>query len=53
MKKEDIEFLNQLIISLDDAGKKLEYFYNKKDAENFNKVKKFILQLQTKISETI
>lgn len=50
MKKRDVPFLNQLVNSLEEAGSKLEEAYVKKDYENFNKLKKFILQIQKKIS---
>ena len=53
MKREDIEFLSQLIKALEEAGLKLEEAYEKKDYENFNKTKKFIMQIQRKISEVI
>lgn len=49
--REDISFLNQLIETLEEAGLRLKEAYNKKDHENFNKSKKFILQIQEKISE--
>jgi hypothetical protein len=51
MKEEDMEFLSQMISSLEEASKKLTESYNKKDYEKFSKSKKFILNLQTKISE--
>lgn len=51
MKKEDIEFLNQLIKSLEEAGRKLKESYEEKDSDMFIKSKKFILQIQRKISE--
>ncbi len=53
MKREDIEFLNQLIKALEEAELRLEETYEKKDYENFNKTKKFIMQIQRKISEVI
>lgn len=53
MKKGDIPFLNQLVKALEEGELKLEEFYNKKDYENFIKVKKFILQVQEKISEVV
>ncbi len=53
IKKEDIPFLNQLINSLGEAESKLEKYYDKKDYENFNKSKKFMLKIQKQISEVI
>lgn len=45
----DTEFLNQVVNSLDQALSKLEEAYNKKDYDLFNKSKKFILEMETKI----
>ena len=50
MKKEDISFLSQLVNSLEDAELKLEKAYKSKDAEEFNKIKKFMLDIQKQIS---
>lgn len=46
-------FLNQLIQSLEETQLKLEEAYNRKDIETFNKTKKFMMQIQEKISEII
>ncbi len=53
MKGDDIAFLRQLVNSLEEAASKLEECYKFNQAENFNKTKKFILQIQRKISEAI
>jgi hypothetical protein len=53
MKEEDREFLSQMVDSLEEAGRKLIEAYNKKDYENFSKSKKFILNIQNKISEIV
>lgn len=53
MKKEDIPFLNQLVNSLEEAELKLGKAYEKKDYDEFNKSKKFMLQIHKKISEVI
>ena len=50
MEKEDVAFLKQLIESLEDSGKKLENAYNKRDANEFNKIKRFMLELQGQIA---
>ncbi len=50
IKKEDIMFLNQLVHTLEEAELKLEESYNKKNYENFNNMKKLIMQIQNKIS---
>lgn len=51
--KDDASILNQLIMSLEESESKLEAYYEKKDYDNFNKAKKFILILSKKISEVI
>ncbi len=53
VKRDDIPFLNQLVKALEETESKLEKAYEKKDYENFNKSKKFMLQIQRKISEVI
>ena len=53
MEKGDLEFLSQLVDSIQEAGDKLEKAYDKKDYEKFDKTKKFILQIQRKISEVL
>jgi len=53
MKTEDIQFLNQLIKSLEDAEKNLAKSYEKKDYDKFNQSKKIMLQIQKEISEII
>lgn len=53
IKKEDIPFLNQLVKSLEEALSKLEKSYEKKNYEEFNKSKKFMLKIQKQISEVI
>ena len=53
MKRSDISFLMQLVESLEDSQKKLEEAYKAQDFEEFNKVKKFMLQIQMQISDTL
>ncbi len=53
MKKEEVVFLNQLIESLEDSEKKLEEAYNKNNFDDFNKIKKFMLDLQMQISKLL
>lgn len=53
MKKEDIPFLNQLIESLEDGALKLEVAFERKDSEDFIRIKKFMIQMQKKIAEVI
>ena len=52
-EKGDIDFLKQLVESLEKAIQNLEEFYEKKDYENFDKTKKFIIQIQNKILELV
>lgn len=51
MRRQDINFLNQLIESLEKAEDKLKEAQEKKDYDNFNKSKKFMIQIQKKISK--
>ena len=51
--KEEIFFLSQLIGSLEESELKLEEYYNKKDYENFNNLKKLMISVSKKISEVI
>jgi len=53
MKKEDIPLLNQLIEAAGEARLIIEVAYNNKDSENFNKAKKFIIQVHKKILDII
>jgi hypothetical protein len=53
MNKEDVPFLNQLLKSLEEAGKNLEQAYRKNNSESFNKSKKSIIQIQKEISAMI
>jgi hypothetical protein len=50
MKKGDISFLSQLIKSLEDAESKLKKAYEKKDSDDFNEVKSFMLRVQRQIA---
>lgn len=51
--REEVFFLNQLVKSLEESELKLEEYYNKKDYENFNNLKKLMISVSTKISEVI
>jgi hypothetical protein len=53
LTKEEISFLNHLIKSLEESGLKLEEYYIKKDYEKFKNIKKFMLEMQKKISEIV
>jgi len=45
--------LLQIIDSLEEAYKSLEYFYVNKDLDKFNETKKFILELKNKTDELL
>ena len=49
MKRNDIAILTQIIDSLGEAELKLEEAYEKKDAKEFAKAKKFMGQMERKI----
>ncbi len=53
LTKEEISFLNHLIKSLEESGLKIEEYYKKRDYEKFNNMKKFMLEMQKKISEIV
>ena len=53
MEKREIQYIAQLITTLEKVGAKLEKSHNEKNTDEFNKVKKFILQIQRKISEVL
>jgi hypothetical protein len=50
---EGISFLNQLIISLEEAELKLEQAYKRNKPEQVKAIKEFILKIQKKLSEEI
>ena len=50
MNKEDFSVLSHLVKTLGEMELKLEEAYEKKDSEEFNKSKKFMLDMQKKIS---
>lgn len=49
IKEGDLSVLNQLIKNLEDSYAKLKKFYDKKDSENFNKIKIEIIKSQREI----
>ncbi len=53
MKKEEIEFLNQLVKTLEDSAPELEKAYEQKDYEKFISLKKNMLQIQEQIVNLI
>jgi len=53
IEEDNIDFLKQLVRALETATPKLEEAYIKKSPEDFTRIKKFIIEIQKKISETI
>jgi exonuclease VII small subunit len=53
MNKEVIPFLTQLVKALEESELKLEEAYQEGNSEKISQCKKFILEIQTKISETL
>mgnify|MGYP001560620310 CR=1 FL=1 len=53
MKKEDVSFLMQLVSTLEEVDIELESAYVQGDINKFNRVKKFIMQINQKISEVL
>ncbi len=51
LDRENIDLLNQSMKSLEEAELKLEEAYEKKEYERFDKIKKFILEIESKIGE--
>ena len=49
MQRGDISFLKQLIKSLEDSESKLKKAYEKKDPDDFNELKSFMLKIQKQI----
>jgi hypothetical protein len=49
MRKEDLQFVDKLIKVLVEAELKLEKYYQKRDINSFNEIKKFILTIQKEI----
>jgi hypothetical protein len=50
---EGISFLNQLVISLEESGLKLEQSYKREKPEQLKAIKEFIIKIQKKIAEEL
>lgn len=50
-EKDGLEYLNQLIVTLEESIVKLEGYYEEKDYVNFDKMRKFISDIFAKIGE--
>ena len=53
MKREEISFLVQLVRSLEGAEAEMENAYSFGDYEKFNRMRKFIIEINKKISEVL
>jgi hypothetical protein len=53
MEKREIQYIAQLITTLENTEAKLEKAHKGESTEEFNILKKFILQIQRKISEVL
>jgi hypothetical protein len=51
MKEVDVEFLKQLVNSLERASEKLEEFHSAGDILNFNRTKRLMLEINDRISQ--
>ena len=51
IKEGNIPLLNQSIKNLESSFEEFEKTYDKKDAENFNEIKRTLIQTQKKILE--
>lgn len=53
MQKEEIEFLGQIVLVLEESNIKLRNAYEQKDYESLERLKRFILEIKSKIDEAI
>jgi len=53
MEKEALVSIINLVNNLKNSEEKFEEYYEKKDANKFNEMKKFILEIQKKIDEEL
>jgi Fe-S cluster assembly iron-binding protein IscA len=53
ISREEIDFLNQAVGSLDFAEAKLEEAYKKNNPNQFNAVKKFIIKINKRVSDIL
>ncbi|MBI2044397.1 hypothetical protein HYT24_03470 [Candidatus Pacearchaeota archaeon] len=49
MKRDDLQLLNQLIKTLEEAASKLEFYHKKGHYYNFTQTKKFMVMIQKEI----
>jgi len=53
ISREEIQIIAQLLEALKEAVNQLEYYYMKRDIENFKKSQQAVLDFQKKISEIL
>lgn len=53
MNKGDIDFINQLVKSLEDSEVKLEEAYKQGDSETFNNIKRLMIKIYSQLKEVI
>ncbi|MBI2045582.1 hypothetical protein HYT23_05990 [Candidatus Pacearchaeota archaeon] len=51
--KEEVEFLEQIAESIKKAEDRMEIAYGQRNYDEFNRLKKFMLQIQQRISQVI
>lgn len=51
--RDEIQMVAQLLEALSEAVQQMEYYYSKRDIENFKKSQQVILDLQRKIEEVL
>lgn len=49
MKREELQFLNQLVKTLEEAAGKLEFYHKKRHFVEFRETKKFMVMIQKEI----
>ena len=52
-KRDEFDFLEQLVGTINESSKKIEESYNKKDYKEFQKLKILMLRLQENIKEML
>lgn len=53
MKKEEIAYLRQLIMTMEQSERNLEAAYEKKDVEGFNRFRRFIIEINKRIESIL
>jgi len=53
MNREEIQIIAQLLEALKEAVNQMEYYYSKRDIENFKKSQQAVVDFQKKIAEIL